>query len=303
MLELAGGGCVLAEERRNRLIELVRQRGFASLPALVEALAVSESTIRRDLDYLEEFGTMRRTHGGVFYTGQAPLLPHFIESQPANWDQKQAIARRAVELVQEGDSVLLDGGTTTYEVARLLVGRNLQIVTNSLPVANLFTASASTELIFLGGYIDHRSGVAMGPYTNEMLGQLNVSKTIMSVAAVHDRGFYNSNVLLVETERTMMRAADQVIIVADSSKFGRRSLQLLGPLADADHLVVDAELSPKWREKLAAAQVRVSLAASAGKNQTAEGNSAHQETGGSAGLTLSQNTSSIPGGNATTLSE
>src|SRR5437868_5881174 len=87
-----GRKMVTSEARRNRLLELVRVRGFASLPDLREELGVSESTIRRDLDYLEESGTAKRTHGGVFYTGTSPKLLHFDERQPAQWDKKRAIA-------------------------------------------------------------------------------------------------------------------------------------------------------------------------------------------------------------------
>ncbi|MGC4005391.1 MAG: DeoR/GlpR family DNA-binding transcription regulator [Pirellulales bacterium] len=248
---------MLAEERRGRLLELIRQRGFASLPDLVEQLQVSESTIRRDSDSLEDAGTARRTHGGVFYTGQSPGLPHFEDSQPENWDQKKAIARVVAEMVEPGDTLLLDGGTTTYEVARLLVGRSLQIVTNSLPVANLFASSPNTDLILLGGYIYPRTGVAVGPHANEMLRQLTVRKTILSVAGVTERGFFNSNLLLVETERAMMCAADQTIVVADSTKFGKQSLALLGPLSDARFLVVDRGIHAAWEDKVCAAGVHV----------------------------------------------
>lgn len=250
---------MLAEERRTRLLELVRQRGFASLPELVEQLQVSESTIRRDLDSLEEAGTARRTHGGVFYTGQAPLLPHFEERQPENWAQKQAIAERVAELIQTGDTLLLDGGTTTYEVARRLVGRALQIVTNSLPVANLFASSPQTDLVLLGGYIYPRTGVSVGPYTNDMLKQLNVRKTILSVAGITERGYFNSNLLLVETERAMMQAADEVIVVADSTKFGKQSLALISPLSEAKFLVADRGLSNDWENKIRNAGVHVIL--------------------------------------------
>jgi DeoR/GlpR family transcriptional regulator of sugar metabolism len=256
-----GSGIVVTtEERRTRLLELVRQRGFAALPDLVDVLQVSESTIRRDLDFLEDSGSARRTHGGVFYTGHAPVLPHFDERQPSNWEQKRAIAAKAAELVEIGDSVLLDGGTTTYEVARLLVGRSLQVVTNSLPVANLFASSRHTELVLLGGYIDPRSGVALGPYATEMLGHLNVRKTILSVGGIHDRGYFNSNLLLVETERAMMQAGDRVIVVADSTKFGRRSLQLLGPLDEADQLVVDDGIAPEWIKRVEQAGVDLVVA-------------------------------------------
>src|SRR5262245_32109834 len=104
---------------------MVRQRGFASLPELADELKVSESTVRRDLEYLEEVGSARRTHGGVFYTGPTPRMPHFDERQPAQWDKKSLIAEEAARLIDNGDTVLLDGGSTTYEVARRLVGRPL----------------------------------------------------------------------------------------------------------------------------------------------------------------------------------
>src|SRR5947207_13626916 len=98
----------IVEERRDRLLELVRERGFAALPDLAELLTVSESTVRRDLEALEEAGHAKRTHGGVFYTGASPKLPHFDQLQPANWDKKRAVARKAAELIADGDTVLLD---------------------------------------------------------------------------------------------------------------------------------------------------------------------------------------------------
>jgi DeoR/GlpR family transcriptional regulator of sugar metabolism len=251
---------VQVDDRRNQLLEVVRTRGFASLPELAGQLKVSESTIRRDLDYLEESGAAKRTHGGVFYTGPSPKLPHFEQRQPAQWDKKAAIARFAVGLIEDGDTVLLDGGSTTYEVARLLVGRPLQIVTNSLPVANLFAASATTDLVLLGGYVYPRTGVALGPYANEMLSRLNVRRTVLSVSGINERGYYNNNLLLVETERAMMQAAEEVIIVADSTKFGHQSLAQLCPLGEVQHLVVDHGISTEWRSRIMDAGVNLHLA-------------------------------------------
>ncbi len=251
---------MLVEERRNQLLEMVRVRGFASLPELADQLKVSESTVRRDLDYLEDVGSARRTHGGVFYTGPSPKLPHFDERQPAQWDKKRLIAEAAVKLVEDGDTLLLDGGSTTYEVARLLVGRPLQIVTNSLPVANLFASNANNDLVLVGGYVYPRTGVALGPYANEMLKRLNVRRTILSVSGISERGFFNNNLLLVETERTMMHAADEVIVVADSTKFGRQSLAHLCALDEIQHLVVDDEISPAWRDKATTAGLQLHVA-------------------------------------------
>lgn len=252
-----------AEDRRARLLELIRARGFASLPELAGALAVSESTVRRDLDYLEETGEARRTHGGALYSGPSPKLPHFEQRQSAQWSQKRQIAMAAVELIEDGDTVLLDGGSTTYEVARLLVGRPLQIVTNSLPVANLFTSDAHVDLVLIGGYVHGRTGVSLGPYANHMLRELNVRRAVLSVAGVHYEGYYNSNLLLVETERAMMDAADEVIVVADSTKFGHKSLAHLCPLERVQQVVVDEAISADWRERLSAASAKVKLAAAA----------------------------------------
>ena len=251
---------MIVEERRNRLLELIRRQGFVALPDLSRELAVSESTVRRDLDYLEESGAARRTHGGVFYTGGSPKLPHFEVRQPAQWDKKRAIAARAAALIEDGDTLLLDGGTTTYEVARLLVGRHLQVVTNSLPVANLFAAHANTDLILVGGYIYPRTGVSLGPYANKMLANLNVRKTVLSVAGINERGYFNSNLLLVETEQAMLAAADQAIVVADSTKFGKQSLALLAPLDAIDVLVVDAEIDAHWKSRVEQSGVELLVA-------------------------------------------
>ena len=247
------------EERRNQLLELVRTRGFVSLPDLAGLLSVSESTIRRDLDYLEERGKAKRTHGGVFYTGPSPKLHHFDQRQQQQWEKKRRIARQASKLIADGDTILLDGGSTTYELAQLLVGWSLQVVTNSLPVANLFTSSEA-DLVLIGGYVHTRTGVSLGPYANQMLTELNVRRVVLSVAGINAEGFYNSNLLLVETEQAMMRAADEVIILADSTKFGRTSLARLCRLSEVDVAVVDAEIDDHWRQNLAESDVQVVVA-------------------------------------------
>ncbi len=251
---------MIAEERRARLLELIRIKGFASLPELAETLGVSESTVRRDVDALEESGAARRTHGGVLYAGPAPKVPHFEARQSMNWEKKRAIARRAAQLIEDGDTILFDGGSTTYELARELAGRPLQVVTNSLPVANLFMAGDGVDLVFVGGYVHGRTGVTLGPYANQMLAQLNVRRAVLSVAGVTAQGYYNSNLLLVETERAMMRAADQVIVVADSTKFGRSSLALLCALGEVDCVVVDEQLDPTWQTRLREQGVELVLA-------------------------------------------
>jgi len=235
-------------ERRSRLLDIIRIRGFAALEELVRELGVSESTVRRDLDALEEQGSAKRTHGGVLYSGGMPRLAEFDERQPANWAAKRAIAATAAGVVEDGETVLLDGGTTTYEVARLLVGRSLQVVTNSLPVANLFASEARTDLVLLGGYVSPRTGVCLGPYANELLGRLHVTTTVLSAAGISEEGLFNAHLLLAETEQAMLKAASRVMVVADSSKFGRKSLTLVSGLDAIDIFVSDDGLSQRWRD-------------------------------------------------------
>ena len=249
-----------AEERRASLVEMVQKCGFASIPELVNQLVVSESTIRRDLDALEETGVVRRTHGGAYYAGPSPNLPHFKQRQEAEWDKKRAIAQTAVGLIDDGDTLLLDSGSTSYELARLLVGRPLQIVTNSLPVANLFNTDANTDLIIIGGYVHARTGAVQGPYADEMLGSLHVRRAIISAAGINDRGIFNANRMLAETQRGMMAAADEVILLADSTKFGHQSLSLVCPLDMIQKIVVDCHIDDQWKEKAARAGVEMVLA-------------------------------------------
>ncbi|MFM8282143.1 MAG: DeoR/GlpR family DNA-binding transcription regulator [Planctomycetaceae bacterium] len=247
--------------RRTRLIDFIRIRGFATLDELVTELGVSESTVRRDLDALEEQGLARRTHGGALAAGGMPGAPDGDGRQPAHWPAKRAIAAATAEVIADGETVLLDGGTTTYEVARLLVGRSLQVVTNSVPVANLFAAQARTDLVLLGGYVSPRTGVCLGPYANEWLGRLHVTTTVLSAAGITAEGLFNAHLLLAETEQAMLRAAGRVIVVADSSKFGRKSLTFVSALDQVDLVVSDDGLDAPWRSIVTTAGAALRIAA------------------------------------------
>lgn len=250
----------VTDQRRIKLLDLIRSEGFVAIPDLRSALDVSESTIRRDLDYLESEGEARRTHGGVFFTGQASSMRLFEDRRAEQWDRKRQVAFAASQLIENHDTLLLDGGSTTYELARQLVGRPLQVVTNSLPLANLFVAGDQADLVILGGYIHSRTGVSLGPYANQMLDSINVQTAVLSIAGADHRGYYNSNLLLVETERAMMKCADKTIVVADSSKFGKSSLAKLCQLPDVHTVVCDDQLSEQWQEQLRDAGVNLVLA-------------------------------------------
>lgn len=256
---------MLVEERRQRVLDLVSSRGYVALGDLARAIEVSESTIRRDIDFWKKQGILRPTRGGAVYVGNGNGLPAFDERVSAQLDEKKAIAKAAATRIHDGDCVLLDGGTTTLEVAKLLVGRPVQIVTNSLPIASLFANRREADLVLLGGYVYPRTGVALGPATIRMMADIQAHQAVLSVGGLTDKGLFNSNLLLVETERQMMRCADEVVVVADHTKVGRPALAFLCELSTIDTLIVDAGLSRDQRKLLDQGDVRVLIA---GEEQT-----------------------------------
>ncbi len=251
---------VATETRRDRLRELVQSQGFAALGELAESLSVSESTIRRDLEHFEREGVAQRTHGGVFWTGEPATMQAFRTRRDDRWAAKRAIGTAAAAMIEEHDTILLDGGSTTYELARQLVGRPLQVVTNSLPVAQLLSSSDSIDLVMIGGCVRGRTAVAIGPMTETMIRSINVGKAFLSVAGVTQRGFFNSDMMLVENEKAMLASSDQAIVVADSSKFGRVSLSRLCGLGDVHTVVSDAELDSSWKQRIESAGAELRLA-------------------------------------------
>lgn len=248
------------ESRRDRLRELVQSRGFASLGESTETLQVSESTVRRDLEFLEREGLVRRTHGGAFWTGESGSLNVFRNRRDDQWQAKSAIGAAAAKLIDDHDTILLDGGSTTYEIARQIADRTLQVVTNSLPVAHLLAASESIDLVMIGGCVRGRTAVAIGPMADAMLCSINVGKAFLSVAGINERGYFNSNMMLVESEKAMLGAADHSIVVADSSKFGKVSLRRLCGLHEVGTVVTDSSLHSPWNEHLESAGVQLVLA-------------------------------------------
>lgn len=248
---------MIVDERRTRILRITEELGFVSLQRLVSDVGASESTIRRDLEFLDSAGLIQRTRGGASFVGES--LSDFDVRRNRSSIEKQKIARRTVELISAGETVLLDGGTTTLEVARHLTGKALQVLTNSLPIASLLMNRPEIELIFIGGYVYPKTGVALGEQSVEALKKMHANRLVMSTGGITADGLFNSNALLVETERQMIRAADRVTLVADSSKFGQRALSMLCPLTDVDDLITDDGMSPEWRSVMETAGIRTEI--------------------------------------------
>lgn len=235
----------IPDERWDQILKVIEKKGFVSLHDLVSETGSSESTVRRDLEHLDRIGQIRRTRGGATYVGES--LTGFEERKTRASKQKQRIAQAAADLVEPGETVLLDGGTTTFEVARALIGKSLRVVTNSLPTINLLVNQPLIELILIGGYLYPKTGVALGPHAVSALTEIRARRLIMSVGGITQEGLFNSNSLLVETELQMIKAADEVIVVSDSAKLGHSELSHLCSLDVVQRLVVDSGITDKWR--------------------------------------------------------
>jgi DeoR family fructose operon transcriptional repressor len=246
---------MLIPARQSRLQELLAQRGMSDLDSLATELGVSPSTIRRDLERLEQHGVVSRTHGGVIWIGDrtanASARPYaFDQRMSYQIDPKKQIARAAAKLISPGETILLDGGTTTFYLAEQLQGQSLQLVTNSLPIANLFLNDEHIELILSGGLMYPRYGVLLGPTAEHVLGTIHTQTLFLSVAGVNDGILYNQNLLLVQAEQKMMQQAQRVVLLVDSGKFGQQALAKLCELKEIDVVVTDAELSEQDREQV-----------------------------------------------------
>ncbi len=241
---------MMIAERQSRLKDLLAQRGMSDLDSLAEALRVSQSTVRRDLDLLEEQGLVKRTHGGVIWIADRTTSPRpyaFDQRMAYNVEAKRRIGRAAKSLVSAGETILIDGGTTTFYFAEQLVGMPLQIVTNSLPMADLFLNDENVELVLAGGLLYPRYGVLLGPMTEQWISTIHTKTLFFSVAGIHDSALYNQNLLLVQVEKRMMEQAQRVVLLADSEKFGQQALSKLCALDEVDVVVVDGELSNEQR--------------------------------------------------------
>lgn len=248
---------MLIPERQLRLQTLIAEKGAIDLDSLVRELNVSASTIRRDLNEFEERGLVRRTHGGVVWTGDGAKdssRPYAFEQRMAHLvEAKQLIARAASKLIRPGETILLDGGTTTFHLAKELLGTPLQIVTNSLPIASLYQNDDRAELVMVGGVVYPRYGVLLGPSAELMLSHIHATTLFLSVAGIHRGGLYNQNMLLVQTEKKMMEQSQRTVLLIDSSKFGQQALVKLCDLSDIDTVVTDAAPAKETLDEIQAA--------------------------------------------------
>lgn len=255
---------MLARQRQERILDEVRATGGVRVTDLVELLGVSDMTIRRDIAVLARKGLVARVHGGVTsVSGRSADEPGFAVKSGLQTAEKRAIALAAARLVSAGDSVALSAGTTTYAVAQqLLRVPQLTVVTNSVPVGEVFHASPREDrTVVLTGGVRTPSDALVGPVAVAALRTLHADWLFLGVHGIDERaGCTTPNLEEAETNRALISSARQVVVVADSTKWGVVGLSSMARLDDIDVLVTDHGLDPEVRRVVASRVGRLVLA-------------------------------------------
>ena len=246
-------------ERRLRTMQLLKEQGHASVSRLSQQFGVSEVTIRKDLRALEERSLLVRTHGG------AVLIDHFkydlpFEQQASKHaDEKKRIGQAAATYVKDNDTLILGSGSTTTQVARHLhEKKNLSVATNSIHVARELLNNLEVDLLMLGGQVHPTTASAVGPYAEHTLQDYSFKKLFMGIDGYDiGHGLTTTNMMEARLNRVMIESAQQVIIVADSSKFGRRALSLICGIENIDVVITDDAAPDAMVQHLKAAGVDV----------------------------------------------
>jgi DeoR family transcriptional regulator, fructose operon transcriptional repressor len=255
---------VYAEERQHAIATLVTERGRLAVTAVAEEFGVTTETVRRDLSILERAGMVRRVHGGAVPAGALTLVETGLgERHGTRTEAKRAIAAAATSLLPAADgSVLLDGGSTTAALADVLpTDRRLYVATNSVPIAARLSASPAVTLHVLGGRVRGITQTAVGDATVRALRDLRLDVVFLGTNGISaGHGFSTPDEAEAATKRAMVRAAQRVIVLADSSKLGREHLVRFAAVEDVDVLVTDNGADPGVVAELETTGIEVLIA-------------------------------------------
>jgi len=234
---------MLAITRHEKIIEWLQKQRTVKVAELSERLNVTEKTIREDLEKLERRGLLKRIHGGAILAADAGALLPMAENYTRRYEEKKEIAAKALKLIEEGDVIALDAGSTTLEIAKALDNLPITVITNDLYIISELTKKEQIRLVVPGG--QRQRNLLVGPEPLEYLKKLNIRKSFVSAAGVdlvHGLSVFTS--AHAELKRAMIRNAGTAYAVADHSKFGKCALLTFASLEELEAIVTDGGISP-----------------------------------------------------------
>jgi len=252
----------LALIRRAKIIEMLDHLGQVKVNDLSKLFNVSEVTVRNDLDQLEEKGLLIRTRGGGIKTQRVKIDYQFNNESKLHSLEKQAIGKKAAELISENDTIVIDSGSTTQEVAHnLLQFNNLTIITNALNIVSQFVNKPNIKVIILGGILKHSSISLVGSIAEESIQKFYCDKLFLGVNGIDSKyGISTTNIEDAHLNKMMMNISKEVIVVTDSSKFLKRSFATIAPVSEVDIVITDSNIPEQELNNLQNAGVRTIIA-------------------------------------------
>ncbi len=249
---------MLAGERRKKIIDLVHQDKRVLVSDLSRMFEVTEETIRRDLEKLEKDGILSRTYGGAMLNRHTNEDLPFVTRGALNTDIKRNIALKALDLIADGDTLMVDPSSTALEFLKLLGNKNnLTVITNSIHILHEF-ANSSMDIVSTGGSLRHRSLSLVGPVAHDTIRRYNVDTAVISCKGIDlASGITDSNEPECEVKKHMLRQAEKVMLLADHTKFGKTAFTNLIPLGGVDVLITDRKPADIWLKRLAEENIEV----------------------------------------------
>ncbi|MDL2211081.1 DeoR/GlpR family DNA-binding transcription regulator [Bacteroides sp. OttesenSCG-928-M17] len=246
-------------QRRTKILELIREDGQAKVQELSRIFGVTEVTIRQDLEQLEKAGYVQREHGGAFLKDVGSIAKSGIVLNQSNIEAKKEIARKAVAFINEGDSIILDSGSTTTEIANLLIGyKELTVITNALNIALILGTNPGINLIVTGGEFKAPTLSLTGQKAADFFENIHVSKLFLATAGITtNMGLTYPGLSDLCVKKAMIESADKVYLVADASKIGVSSFAYLGSLSMIDCLITNDTISEENRNSLKEAGIEI----------------------------------------------
>lgn len=250
---------LLARQRQQKILDLLQEEGGARVSSLSRIFGVSEPTIRQDLELLETDGLVTRTHGGAFLNSVPNQVRTMTLQRTENMEKKAVIGRRAAELINDGESIILDSGTTVTEVAKNLKSKtDLRIITDSINIALLLGQRSDLEIMLTGGLFKAPTLSVTGEKASSFFDHIHVDKLFLAAGGVSfDHGLTYPGFNDLPVKKAMIESATTTYVVADSSKIGRTDFAALGMLESVDCLITDSGISATDREELERRRVTV----------------------------------------------
>ncbi len=236
---------MIKKKRQAQIMEVLLKEESIAVTDLAELLDVSQVTIRKDLTELEQANKLYRSHGKAIIINPFTFNRSVNEKEKIAVEQKEAIGREAAKLIDKDDSIIIASGTTIHALARNIKPKHrLTVVSASLPASDILSQDENNDIIQLGGMVRHSSLSVVGQYSRQILENCSFSKLFIGVDGIDfDFGFTTTDMREAELNQQMMRAAQKVIVLADSSKFGKRGFAKIGNIDDIDLIITDAGVS------------------------------------------------------------